>query len=100
MSHQIVDGVPHINEKPAIRCADDDRLVKLMDGALAPWLCPECKAHLSGDAMICMNLCHLSAASERRFNAMLGDATANVGSRGRRPPEEIGPTEAEPGGQK
>lgn len=79
--HAIIDGVPYINGKPAIR--SDDKLVELMDGALAPWKCPECNAHLSGDAMICMNLCHLSAASARRFNSLLADAQHRVDQRQR-----------------
>lgn len=70
--HSVLDGVPYINGKRAIKCDENDSLVKAMGGALAPWKCPECDAHLAGGSTICLNGCHMSAAMMRRFNAALG----------------------------
>ena len=74
-----INGVPHINMKPA---AHDDELSEtmLLNGALSRWRCPECNAQLSlcedsGDH-ICLNLCGLSAASAHRFTSMLAEIAA------------------------
>ena len=74
IGHHVVDGVPFINGKKAIACKPNDPLVKMMNGALAPWKCPECDAHLAGGSLICLNACHLSAASLRRFQNGLAGA--------------------------
>jgi hypothetical protein len=63
----IVDGVPHINGKPAARCVDKSKCYcGLLGDAVSEWKCPECGAHLS-PSNICMNACHLSGAAYRRL---------------------------------
>lgn len=68
IGHQNIDGVPHINGKPA----QPKPVMAGMEGALAPWSCPECGANLSAELLICLNACHLSAASYKRFLSGLG----------------------------
>jgi len=84
IGHQIVDGVPYINGKRATECDQKKCILctnEHLSEALAPWLCPECEAHLSKGSLICTNLCHLSAASLRRFNEGLAQADARVKAR-------------------
>jgi len=75
----MIDGVPYINGKPAKKCEDDKCYVKTLNlkKGWIEWICPECGAHL-GTSGICLNLCHLSTAASRRFNALLGEAAAIV----------------------
>ena len=82
----MVKGVPHINGKPAKKCNgkhDDGHACVFCHGIMAecyvPWKCPECGAHLS-PSYICLNACHLSAASLRRFNSRLAEATREAKS--------------------
>lgn len=77
IGHTIIAGIPFINGKPAILDTPEDKTV-LLDGAFSEWRCPECNARLSGEGMICMNACHLSAASFRRFQELMGQAVAEV----------------------
>lgn len=72
--HTIIEGRPFINGKPAIW----DEKPSLLPDAFSQWRCPECRAHLSAENKICLNLCHLSAASERRFQALMQEAVARV----------------------
>lgn len=77
----VIDGVPHINGKPATKCEEKDCAMcqsTAMKEALAPWLCPECEAHLGKTALICLNACHLSAASFIRLQNGLAEANATV----------------------
>lgn len=73
MSHYVKDGVPYINDKPAIW----DPKPPLLAPALSQWRCPECDANL-GSELICLNACHLTAAQLRRFNQMMSEASAKV----------------------
>ncbi len=75
--HDVVDGVPCINGKPAT----PRDVMEGMEEALAPWACPECGANLSQDGLICLNGGHLSVASMRRFNEQLAAAAARVKAR-------------------
>ena len=77
IGHTIIAGIPFINGKPA-KLDEPKEEIELLDGAFSKWRCPECNARLSGEGMICLNLCHLSAASARRFNEMLGAAAMRV----------------------
>lgn len=70
MSATVIDGVPYINNKPAIPCKEDDEFVQSLGGAIAPWKCPECGSHLAG-SLICMRGCHLTAAQYMRFQSVL-----------------------------
>lgn len=74
-----INGTPHINGKPAAACekAGQGCLCDLID-TLAPWLCPECDAHLARSG-ICLNACHLTAAQHARFSASLMDAQVKTG---------------------
>jgi hypothetical protein len=65
---ETIDGVPHVNGKPAI---PDDKVPGLVDGKplFSQWRCPECNAHLSAESNICLNACHLSEAGYRRFQS-------------------------------
>lgn len=63
----VIDGIPYINGKPAIW--DDNP--PLLD-CLSQWRCPECNSALSAEGLICLNACHLSAASYRCFQSILG----------------------------
>lgn len=77
IGHMVVKGVPYINGKRAIHDPpkpEDDPEIALLGGAFSVYRCPECKARLSGKDMICLNICHLSAASARRFHEMLAEA--------------------------
>jgi len=82
IGHVVIDGQPYINGKKAIY---DKKISKelLLDGAFSRWKCPECDAHLSGKDMICLNTCHLSAASASRFRALMGAAASDVRRRER-----------------
>lgn len=68
IGHEVVDGHPYINGKPAIK---DQNPTDLTLDLFAPYRCPECNAHLAKDSLICLNACHLSAAANRRFQAGL-----------------------------
>lgn len=77
MSYRTIGGVPFVNGLPAQACPADCGLCKIMAPAFAPWKCPECGAHLSGnqdEGFICLNLCGMSAASARRFNRAVSEA--------------------------
>jgi hypothetical protein len=79
IGHAIVKGRPYINGKAAkLDRPKRNKKLELLNGALSEWRCPECNARLSGDSMICLNLCHLSAASARRFNDGLAEADRRV----------------------
>ena len=80
VGHRVVNGVPIINGKPALW---DDK-PSLLPDAFSQWRCPECRANLSAEDKICLNLCHLSAASERRFQALMQEAVARVERRRQR----------------
>lgn len=85
IGHQIIEGVPYINGKRAKECRDEKCVFctnEHLKDAYGPWKCPECGAHLSKDDLICMNLCHLSAASMRRFQDLLADSAAGARSKG------------------
>jgi len=43
---------------------------KSLDGLFVKELCPVCKAHLSHRG-ICLNACHLSESSRKRFSAIM-----------------------------
>ena len=73
----VVDGVPYINGKPAT----PKDVMKEMAEVLAPWACPECGANLAVDGLICLNGCHLSLDSQRRFREQLVAAAARVEAR-------------------
>ena len=77
IGHTVIAGVPFINGRPAKLDPPKDP-IELLDGAFSEWRCPECNARLSGEDMICLNVCHLSAASARRFNDMLAAAANRV----------------------
>ncbi len=64
---KVVDGVPHINGAAAEKCEKEGCYHTLMNGAVLDYLCPVCCSHL-GRGGICLNACHLSPASRRRFN--------------------------------
>jgi hypothetical protein len=68
-------GIPYINGKPAIK---DENVYAGFEDVYAPWRCPECNAFLSKEHLICLNACHLSAASFRRFQRGLAEAAAEV----------------------
>lgn len=68
-------GIPYINGKPAIK---DENVYPGFEDVFAPWRCPECNAFLSKDNLICLNACHLSVASFRRFQEGLAQAAAKV----------------------
>lgn len=76
------DGTPHINGKPASRCTCEHEgcPAVLIPNALAPWLCPECGAHLAASG-ICLNACHLTAAQLRRFEQGMAEAWQEVRGR-------------------
>lgn len=73
---QVIEGVPYINGKKAVK---SDK--KPFFDCQSEWLCPECGTNLTKDTLICLNACHLSAASYRRFNNLLAQAYANVDAR-------------------
>ena len=73
IGHQIIKGQPFINGKPAIW----DEGEPLLD-CLSHWRCPECSAALSANGLICLNACHLSAASYKRFMNMLGSVAQST----------------------
>jgi hypothetical protein len=75
IGHTVVAGIPFINGKAA-KLDPPDNPIMLLDGALSEWRCPECSARLSGDDLICLNGCHLSAASIRRFQDLMDQAVA------------------------
>lgn len=77
IGHVVIDGVPYINGKKASYDKKTSKAM-LLDGAFSRWKCPECDAHLSGKDMICLNACHLSAASMSRFRALMGAAASDV----------------------
>lgn len=79
IGHQEIDGVPYINGKRAIHDPPEqaDRAT-LLGGTFSEWRCPECNARLGGGTSICLNACHLSAASARRFQALMAETTARV----------------------
>ena len=84
IGNQIIEGVPYINGKRAKACKDKKCVFctnEHLKEAYASWICPECGAHLGVDSLICMNNCHLSAASNRRFQNMLGEAAARAKSK-------------------
>jgi len=80
IGHQEIDGVPYINGKRAIHDppGGKSRKIALLDGAFSEYRCPECNARLGGNVSICLNACHLSAASYARFMARIRDAQAAV----------------------
>lgn len=65
MSATIINGVPYINGKPARY--DPMSSDNPLRGALSDYRCPECNARLGVEHQICLNACHLTAASYRRF---------------------------------
>lgn len=81
-----IDGIPCVNGKPARRdpATPGKEGIQLLNGTLSEWRCPECDARLSEPDRFCLNLCHLSAPSQRRFQAMMVDAMARVERRKRR----------------
>lgn len=76
MGYYTKDGIPHINDKPATYDEGYAKspVGKLMGDVLSAWRCPECNACLAPSG-ICLNACHLSAASYRRFQQGLGGFT-------------------------
>ncbi len=69
--HQIIYGQPFINGKPAIHNPENNSFKDIF----SDWQCPECGSYLSPEpALICLNACHLSAASYRRFHQQLREA--------------------------
>lgn len=81
IGHQVIGGIPFINGKPATKCEEKDCCMcqsTAMKEALAPWMCPECGAHLGKSNLICLNACHMSAAAFRRFQNGLAEADAAV----------------------
>jgi hypothetical protein len=77
IGHLVVKGVPYINGKRArLDRPKRDKKLELLDGAFSVYRCPECDARLSGKDMICLNACHLSAASFKRFMSLMGEAKA------------------------
>ena len=80
IGHEVVAGIPFINGRPAKLDPPKDP-IELLDGAFSKWRCPECGARLSGEETICLNLCHLSAASARRFADMMADVMYRVNRR-------------------
>ena len=77
----VIEGVPYINGKPAKKCEEKDCCMcqsTPMKEAMAPWLCPECGAHLGKSDLICLNACHMSAAAFHRFQDGLAEAYAAV----------------------
>jgi len=84
IGNEIINGIPYINGKPAKRCEDPECCLcktSEMKDALSEWLCPECGSHLGKDTLICLNGCHLSAASFRRFQQGLIEAYVRVEQR-------------------
>lgn len=79
IGHDIINGIPYINGKKAIW--DGKSHIEGMGKVFSQYRCPECNAHLSVDSMICLNACHLSAASNRRFQAGIADAVARTKER-------------------
>jgi hypothetical protein len=73
---EIIDSVPYINGKKAVK----SNKKPLLD-CLSEWCCPECGANLAKDSLICLNACHLSAASSRRFHSLLAHCYAVVDAR-------------------
>jgi len=73
---EVINGVPYINGKRAVK--SDKK--PLLD-CLSEWCCPECGANLSKETLICLNACHLSAASSRRFHSLLAHCYAVVDAR-------------------
>ncbi len=65
IGHQTIDGVPHVNGKPAV--SDPDPVFDVF----APWRCPECDAHLvqskGSQLYLCLNLCGMPHAWAKRF---------------------------------
>lgn len=80
IGHCVIDGVPHINGKPA-RWDDKMADMLLLDGAFSRWRCPECGACLSGDGLICLNACHFSAPMAARFQQLMIEAHRRVARR-------------------
>ena len=84
IGHEVVGGVPYINGKRAIHDPPkEDPGIELLDGAFSEWRCPECKARLGGKLTICLNACHLSAASFTRFQSLMTECAARVKRRER-----------------
>jgi len=75
---KLPDGTPYINNKPAKPCKREGcAICEHMGDVNIPWLCPECGAHL-GSSGICLNACHLSAASMARFTDLMRQSAARV----------------------
>ncbi len=76
-----MDNVPYINGKPCSPAPEGhySRLPPLAD-AFEPWLCPECGAAL-GKGNICLNLCSMTVAAKRRFDAMYAEAAQRVAAK-------------------
>lgn len=72
IGHEVIDGVPYINGKPATL---GEPVMEEMKDVFSQYRCPECNANLSKDKLICLNACHLSAASMRRFQNLLAEAS-------------------------
>lgn len=84
IGNQIIEGVPYINGKRAEGCRDEKCVFctnEHLKDAYGPWKCPECGAHLSKGDLICLNACHLSAASFHRFQEGLAEASARAKSK-------------------
>lgn len=65
---EIIDGVPHIQGKPAVIGKDP-----LLD-CFSKWRCPICNAYLS-TSLICLNGCYLGAEGVKRFHQFMRDNT-------------------------
>ena len=68
------DDVPYVRGKKAKKCIKPN--CGMCKGAFAEvfaeWICPHCKAHLSKGTKVCLNMCGLSEASQKRFVSLVG----------------------------
>lgn len=69
---EIKDGIPHVWGVPCIK--DEEK--PFLD-CFSQWKCPHCKAHMS-KKMICLNACHLTAASYNKFNDLICNIAAEI----------------------
>lgn len=77
--HTVINGQPIINGKPA---TFDDKQSEFMAEIFSAWKCPECGAYLAKGSLICLNACHLSAASLRNFQNGLAHANRKAEGKG------------------